>query len=49
MAEIVAAHDAGELEKKPIEELVMRWSNEATALLLTVDDLSFTRQPQHAG
>ncbi|VAX05354.1 Universal stress protein, partial [hydrothermal vent metagenome] len=40
MAEIVAAHDAGELEKKPIEEFVMRWSNGATALLLTVDDLS---------
>ncbi len=40
MAEIVAAHDAGELEKKPIEEFVMRWSNEATTLLLTVDDLS---------
>ncbi len=40
MAEIVAAHDAGELEKKPIEELVMRWTDEATALLLTVDDLS---------
>ncbi len=40
MAEIVAAHDAGELEKKPIEELVMRWSDGATAHLLTVDDLS---------
>ncbi|MCF6337111.1 MAG: universal stress protein [Gammaproteobacteria bacterium] len=40
MAEIVAAHDAGEHEKKPIEELLMRWSHGATTLLLTVDDLS---------
>jgi len=39
MAEIVAAHDAGELAKKPIEELVMRWTNEATARLLSIDDL----------
>lgn len=45
MAEIVAAHDAGELEKLSIEKsaieaLAMHWSAEATALLLTVDDLS---------
>ncbi len=40
MADIVAAHDAGELAKKPIEELVMRWSDEATARLLSIDDLS---------
>jgi len=40
MADIVAAHDAGELAKKPIEELVMRWTNEATARLLSIDDLS---------
>ena len=40
MADIVAAHDAGELATKPIEELVMRWSDEAKALLLSVDDLS---------
>ena len=40
MAEIVAAHDAEELEKKPMEELLMRWTKEATARLLTIDDLS---------
>jgi len=40
MAEIVAAHDAGELEKKPVEALVMRWTSEATARLLSIDDLS---------
>ncbi len=39
MEDIVAAHDAGELAKKPIEELVMRWSDEATARLLSIDDL----------
>ncbi len=39
MADIVAAHDAGELARKPIEELVMRWSDDATARLLTIDDL----------
>ncbi len=39
MADIVAAHDAGELARKPIEELVMRWSDEATARLLSIDDL----------
>lgn len=40
MADIVTAHDAGELEKRLMEERVMRWSDEATALLLTIDDLS---------
>jgi nucleotide-binding universal stress UspA family protein len=40
MAEIVAAHDAGELKRKPTADDVMRWSDEATALLLTVEDLS---------
>ena len=37
MAEIVAAHDAGELKRQPD---VMHWSEDATALLRTVDDLS---------
>ena len=40
MAEIVAAHDAADIEKKPLDDLLMRWSDEATALLRTVDDLS---------
>jgi len=40
MAEIVATHDATEREKKSVEDLLMRWSSEATALLLTVNDLS---------
>lgn len=39
MGEIVAAYDAGELKRKPEEE-VMRWSDEAVALLLTVKNLS---------
>ena len=40
MGEIVAAYDAGELKHKPTAEDAMRWSSEATALLLTVEDLS---------
>ena len=40
MGEIVAAYDAGELRHKPTAEDAMRWSSEATALLLTIDDLS---------
>ena len=40
MGEIVAAYDAGELKHKPTAEDAMRWSNEATALLLTIEDLS---------
>jgi nucleotide-binding universal stress UspA family protein len=40
MAEIVAAHDAGELKRKSVADEVMRWSDEATALLLTVEELS---------
>jgi hypothetical protein len=40
MGEIVAAYDAGELKRKPGEEDVMRWSDEAVALLLTIKDLS---------
>jgi hypothetical protein len=40
MGEIVAAYDAGELKRKPEAEEVMRWSDEAVALLLTIKDLS---------
>ena len=40
MGEIVAAYDAGELKHKPTAEDAMRWSNEASALLLTIEDLS---------
>ena len=40
MEEIVAAYDAGELKRKPGTEDVMRWSDEAVALLRTVGDLS---------
>lgn len=40
MGEIVAAYDAGELKHKPTAEDAMRWSGEATALLLTIEDLS---------
>ncbi|MBI1887603.1 MAG: universal stress protein [Nitrosomonadales bacterium] len=40
MGEIVAAYDAGELKHKPTAEDAMRWSSEATALLLTIEDLS---------
>ncbi len=40
MGEIVAAYDAGELKRKPDAEDAMRWSKEAVALLLTVQDLS---------
>ncbi|HUW25113.1 MAG TPA: universal stress protein [Gallionella sp.] len=40
MGEIVAAYDAGGLKRKPTAEDAMRWSDEATALLLTVEDLS---------
>ncbi|MCR4305438.1 MAG: universal stress protein [Gallionella sp.] len=40
MGEIVAAYDAGELKRKPGAEEVMRWSDEAVALLLTIKDLS---------
>jgi len=40
MGEIVAAYDAGELKRKPEAEEVMRWSDEAVALLLTINDLS---------
>ena len=40
MGEIVAAYDAGELKHKPTAEDAMRWSSEASALLLTIEDLS---------
>ncbi len=39
MQEIVDAHDAGEL-KSPLNDKPIRWSDEATALLRTVEDLS---------
>jgi len=42
MGEIVEAYDAGKLKRKPDakESMAMRWHEEATALLLTVKDLS---------
>lgn len=40
MAEIVDAYDKGELRRKPSAEDAMRWSEDATRLLLTVKDLS---------
>jgi nucleotide-binding universal stress UspA family protein len=40
MGEIVEAYDRGELKRKPDALQVMRWSDEATALLLTVKNLS---------
>ncbi len=39
MQEIVEAHDAGEL-KSAVNENPIRWSDEATALLRTIEDLS---------
>ena len=40
MGEIVEAYDAGQLKRKPDNKEVMRWHQEATALLLTIKDLS---------
>ncbi len=40
MEEIVQAYDRGELKRKPNAEEAMRWNEEATKLLLTVEDLS---------
>lgn len=40
MEEIVEAYDSGKLKQKPTAEQAMRWSDEATSLLLTVKDLS---------
>ncbi|WP_456380895.1 universal stress protein [Thiolapillus sp.] len=39
MGEIVEAYDRGDLKRKP-DAAIMRWSEAATALLLTVKDLS---------
>ncbi len=39
MAQIVAAHEAGEL-KRPSADGHLRWSNQARSLLLSVEDLS---------
>ena len=40
IGEIVAAHDAGELARKPPADDTLRWSPEAVALLRGVDDLA---------
>jgi len=40
MGEIVDAYDAGELKRKPVAEDSMRWTDDAVALLLTIEDLS---------
>ena len=40
MGEIVEAYDKGELKRKPGNNEAMRWSEEATARLRTIDDLS---------
>ncbi|MES9879389.1 MAG: hypothetical protein ABW185_00720, partial [Sedimenticola sp.] len=40
MGEIVGAYERGELKRKPDAEQAMRWSEQATALLLTIKDLS---------
>ncbi len=40
MGEIVAAYDAGELKRKPAAEDALRWSQEAVALLRTIEDLA---------
>ncbi len=40
MGEIVAAHDAGDLKRRATNSEVMRWDDNATALLKTVDELS---------
>ena len=40
MEEIVQAYDRGELKRKPDAATAIRWSDEATALLLGVKDLS---------
>ena len=40
MEEIVQAYDRGELRRKPDAATAIRWSDEATALLLGVKDLS---------
>src|SRR3990167_1835315 len=40
IGEIVAAYDAGELKRKPAAEDALRWSQEAVALLRSVEDLA---------
>lgn len=40
MGEIVAAYDAGDLKRKPMAEDALRWSQEAVALLRTIEDLA---------
>ncbi len=40
MGEIVEAYDRGDLKRKPEAHSIMRWSEAATALLLTIKDLS---------
>ncbi len=40
MGEIVEAYDRGDLKRKPEAHNIMRWSEAATALLLTIKDLS---------
>jgi nucleotide-binding universal stress UspA family protein len=39
MEEIVSAHDQGRLKRKPAAPGIMRWSEAATGLLLTIRDL----------
>ncbi len=40
MAEIVQAHDRGELKRPAHDDMTLRWSDQATRLLLTVKELS---------
>ncbi len=40
MEEIVEAYDKGKLKRKPDAEEAMRWSGDATKILLTIKDLS---------
>src|SRR3989338_1737441 len=40
IGEIVAAYDAGELKRKPAAEDALRWSQEAVALLRSIEDLA---------
>ena len=40
IGEIVAAYDAGELKRRPETEEALRWSQEAVALLRSIEDLA---------
>jgi len=40
MEKIVAAYDAGELKRRPAAEDALRWSDEAVALLRSIEDLA---------